>query len=121
MQTSYVDAPIEECSIYVTLFPCNECAKMIIQSGIKEVIYLSDKHSAKVGTKASKRLLETAGVAVRRFVPRQREIVIRLEDDISSSTSSFQPIRAGRNLIVIAFIGLVLAIGLYFYCSSYVS
>ena len=39
-------ADVEQCSIYVALFPCNECAKMIIQSGIKEVIYLSDKNSA---------------------------------------------------------------------------
>ena len=39
-------ADVERCSIYVALFPCNECAKMIIQSGIKEVIYLSDKNSA---------------------------------------------------------------------------
>merc|ERR1711879_925689 len=65
------------CSIYVALFPCNECAKMIIQSGIKSVVYLSDKNSAQVGTVASKRLLEMAGVTVRRFVPTQREIVIR--------------------------------------------
>ena len=83
-------ADVEQCSIYVALFPCNECAKMIIQSGIKEVIYLSDKNSAQVGTVASKRLLETAGVAVRRFVPTQREIVIRFPavDDIPSSSSA---------------------------------
>ena len=37
-------ADVERCTIYVALFPCNECAKMIIQSGIKEVVYLSDKH-----------------------------------------------------------------------------
>ena len=87
-------ADVEQCSIYVALFPCNECAKMIIQSGIKEVIYLSDKNSAQVGTVASKRLLDTAGVAVRRFVPTQREIVIRfpaVQSDVASSSSASAP------------------------------
>ena len=45
---------ITDCSIYVALFPCNECAKMIIQSVIKSVIYLSDKHKDKSNTIASK-------------------------------------------------------------------
>ena len=49
-------------SIYVALFPCNECAKAIIQSGIKEVIYLSDKYADTEATLASKRMLRAAGV-----------------------------------------------------------
>lgn len=48
--------------IYVALFPCNECAKAIIQSGIKEVIYLSNKYAKSDSIKASTRLLENAGV-----------------------------------------------------------
>ena len=48
--------------IYVALFPCNECAKAIIQSGIKEVVYLSDKYADTPGTKASKMMLKAAGV-----------------------------------------------------------
>ena len=48
--------------IYVDLFPCNECAKAIIQSGIKEVIYLYDKYADSLATMASKRMLESAGV-----------------------------------------------------------
>ena len=48
--------------IYVALFPCNECAKAIIQSGIKEIVYLSDKYSAADNTIASKRMLEAAGI-----------------------------------------------------------
>ena len=48
--------------IYVALFPCNECAKAIIQSGIKEVIYLSDKYSETDIVKASKKMFESAGV-----------------------------------------------------------
>ncbi len=48
--------------LYVALFPCNECAKAIIQSGIKEVYYLSDKYADTPTTKASKRMLDAAGV-----------------------------------------------------------
>ena len=48
--------------IYVALFPCNECAKAIIQSGIKEVLYLSDKYATTPTTLASKRMLEASGV-----------------------------------------------------------
>lgn len=53
--------------VYVTLFPCNECAKAIIQAGIKEVIYLSDKYGETVATLASKKLLELAGVKTTRY------------------------------------------------------
>ncbi len=48
--------------IYVALFPCNECTKLIIQSGIKEIIYLSDKYQNSDPVKASKKMLEMAGV-----------------------------------------------------------
>ena len=48
--------------IYVALFPCNECAKAIIQSGVKEVYYLSDKYKDTMGNLASKRMLDAAGV-----------------------------------------------------------
>ena len=48
--------------IYVALFPCNECAKAIIQSGIKEVVYLSDKYTGTPGNIASKRMFNAAGV-----------------------------------------------------------
>lgn len=53
--------------IYTTLFPCNECTKAIIQSGIKEVIYLSNKYEDTDHVKASRRMLEKAGVKVRPF------------------------------------------------------
>ena len=48
--------------LYVALFPCNECAKAIIQSGIREVIYLSDKYANTSSTHASKRMLRSAGI-----------------------------------------------------------
>ena len=53
---------LQGCKIYVALFPCNECAKAIIQSGIKEVIYLSDKYAETPSTRASKRMFDSAGV-----------------------------------------------------------
>ncbi len=65
--------------IYVALFPCNECAKAIIQSGIKEVIYLNDKYSNTDATLASKRMLESAGVKLRRFYPECKKIVLDFE------------------------------------------
>lgn len=55
------------CSLYVTLFPCNECAKAIIQVGIKEVIYLSDKYAGGTTFLASRKLFELAGVKVRKY------------------------------------------------------
>lgn len=59
-------------TIYVALFPCNECAKAIIQSGIREVVYLSDKYSGTDQNVSSKRMLASAGVAVRRLVSGKR-------------------------------------------------
>ncbi|NLC83717.1 MAG: dCMP deaminase family protein [Ruminococcaceae bacterium] len=53
---------LENCKIYVPLFPCNECCKAIIQSGIREVIFISDKYAATDGVKASKRMMDSAGV-----------------------------------------------------------
>ena len=54
------------CRIYTALFPCNECTKSIIQSGITEVIYLSDKYEGTDSAKASRLMLESAGVNCRR-------------------------------------------------------
>ncbi|MGF2411541.1 deoxycytidylate deaminase [Ferruginibacter sp.] len=54
------------CKIYTALFPCNECTKAIIQSGIAEVIYLSDKYSGSDTAKASRLMLDTAGIRYRK-------------------------------------------------------
>jgi dCMP deaminase len=54
------------CRIYTALFPCNECSKAIIQAGIKEVIFLSDKYDGTDVSVASKRMLDTAGVSYRK-------------------------------------------------------
>ena len=66
--------------IYVSLFPCNECAKAIIQSGIKEVVYLSDKYAQTPATQASKRMFRSAGVTLRRLEPKNGKIVIDFEN-----------------------------------------
>ena len=71
----------ENAKIYVDLFPCNECAKEIIQSGIKEVIYLSDKYKDTNETIASKKMLEVCGVKYRQISKEyQKEINISLEN-----------------------------------------
>ena len=58
-------ANIKGSKIYVVLFPCNECAKFIIQSGIKEVIYMSDKHHERLQTMAAKKMFAAAGITCR--------------------------------------------------------
>ena len=62
--------------LYVALFPCNECAKSIIQSGITEVIYLSDKYANTPGTLISKRMLRSAGVKLRQLTPEKDTLTI---------------------------------------------
>lgn len=69
------------CKIYVALFPCNECAKAIIQSGISEVVYLSDKYSNTDSVKASKMMFKCAGVKLRQLVPSYKEINLSLNID----------------------------------------
>ena len=64
------------CTIYVSLFPCNECAKAIIQSGIKRIVYESDKYADTDGIKASKAMLEAAGVELVRI---QNTIKLNIE------------------------------------------
>ena len=56
---------LENAKLYVDLFPCNECAKLIIQSGIKEVTYLSDKYHDLDSFKASRKLFDACGVSYR--------------------------------------------------------
>lgn len=62
--------------LYVALFPCHECAKAIIQSGIAEVVYLSDKYHNTPSTEASRRMLDAAGVKLTEFKPTKSQIVL---------------------------------------------
>ncbi|XP_072394834.1 deoxycytidylate deaminase-like [Diabrotica undecimpunctata] len=59
---------INGCTIYVTLFPCNECAKAIIEAGITEVVYLSDKYAKKEYTINAKKMFDKVGVSYRQYV-----------------------------------------------------
>lgn len=70
------NSDVHGCTIYVGLFPCNECAKVIIQAGIKKVVYLSDKHSHKEKTIAAKHMFNAAAVDYRLFVPKRKTIEI---------------------------------------------
>ncbi|CAK8697102.1 deoxycytidylate deaminase-like [Clavelina lepadiformis] len=80
---------VKGCSIYVALFPCNECAKLIVQSGIKEVIYYSDKHKDKDTMKASRRLLDLANVTYKQHIPKNSQVVIDFDSiNIRSSQKS---------------------------------
>lgn len=64
---NYTGSTLKQSRIYVTLFPCNECAKAIIQSGIKEVIYMSDKYKDTDSVKVSKKMLDMAGVKYTKY------------------------------------------------------
>lgn len=65
----------ENARIYVDLFPCNECAKKIIQSGIKEVIYLSDKYANTDSTKAAKEMFDKCGVKYIQLEEEQQKVL----------------------------------------------
>ena len=58
---------LEKSIAYVTMFPCNECAKLIIQSGIKEVVYLEDKYHERESFVASRRMFDSSGVVYRQL------------------------------------------------------
>lgn len=74
---------LSRCRIYVTLFPCNECAKAIIQSGISEVIYLSDKYANTDSVKASKLMFKYAGVKITQLKATREKIELSFNvDDI---------------------------------------
>ncbi len=70
---------LKGCSIYVALFPCNECAKAIIQSGIKEIVYLSDKYDGTDSVVASKMMLTQAGVRLRKLELKHPPITISFD------------------------------------------
>lgn len=74
-------ANLEGAKIYVALFPCNECAKAIIQSGIKEVVYLSDKYADTMATRASKRMFNAAGVKLTKIECGKKSLVIDLDEN----------------------------------------
>ena len=70
---------VKGCTIYVALFPCNECAKIIIQSGIRRVRYASDKHHDKPETIAARRMFDAAGVLYENYKPKMKKLEIDFE------------------------------------------
>lgn len=75
---NYSGGSLAGARLYVSLFPCNECAKAIIQCGIREVIYAEDKYSDTISVIASKRMMDAAGVKYHQYQKTAREITIRL-------------------------------------------
>ena len=72
------DVSLANSILYVTLFPCNECAKAIIQSGIKEIVYMSDKYASQANTIVSKRLFDMVGIKYRQYESTGRTLNIEL-------------------------------------------
>ena len=64
--------------LYVALFPCNECAKAIIQAGIKTVVYDSDKYDGTAANRASKKMFDATGVKYIKYIPSGRKITLEV-------------------------------------------
>ena len=79
-------ADITGCRLYVSLFPCNECSKLVIQSGIRDVIYLSDKYHDTESCQASRRMFDMAGVTYRPFKPKTQRITIDFQQEAGHVT-----------------------------------
>ena len=75
---NYRGGSLEGTKVYVTLFPCNECAKAIIQAGIKTVVYDSDKYAGTPGNIASKRMFDAAGVKYVKYERSGKNIELNL-------------------------------------------
>ena len=75
---NYRGGSLEGAKLYVTLFPCNECAKAIIQTGIRTVVYESDKYALTPSTRASKRMFDAAGIRYYHYNATGRKVEIDL-------------------------------------------
>lgn len=73
---NYRGGSLEGTKLYVSLFPCNECAKAIIQAGIRTVVYADDKYDGTPMNTASKKLFKAAGVELIRYAPSGKNIKI---------------------------------------------
>lgn len=75
---NYRGGSLEGAKLYVSLFPCNECAKAIIQAGIKTIVYDCDKYADTPSVIASKKMLDAAGVRYYKYNSTDREIMIKV-------------------------------------------
>lgn len=73
---------LEGAAIYVSLFPCNECAKLIVQVGMKEVVYLSDKYAEADVFIAARKIFDMAGVRMRQLTVDTKDIQLNLSNDL---------------------------------------
>lgn len=71
---------LDGASLYVSLYPCNECAKLIVQVGIKEVVYLSDKYAHDEKFIAAQRIFSMAGVKTRQLRPDRQSVSLKLAE-----------------------------------------
>ena len=69
---------VKGCKLYVTLFPCNECAKVIIQSGIRDIVYLSDKYKGTESNIAAKKMFDACGVSYEKYQRTNSELTLKL-------------------------------------------
>ena len=75
---NYTGNKLKGARVYVSLFPCNECAKAIIQAGIREIIFLSDKYAESESVRASKRLFDLTGVTYRPYHPSHKSVTLEV-------------------------------------------
>ena len=75
---NYRGGSLEGSRLYATLFPCNECAKAIIQAGIKEIIYACDKYADSDSVLASKMMFKAAGVKLTPYTEGNKEVTFKL-------------------------------------------
>lgn len=69
---------LKDCTLYVTLFPCNNCAKAVIQSGIKKIVYYEDKYADANSTIAAKRLFDLAGIEYIQYTKSGNSLTIEI-------------------------------------------
>jgi dCMP deaminase len=77
-----ISRDLNGCTIYVALFPCNECAKAIIQAGISEVVYLSDKYKDTDADKSSRIMFNQAGVKLRKMKTYRKSLEIHFDESV---------------------------------------
>ena len=75
---NYTGSDIKGARVYTTLFPCNECAKALIQAGVTEVIYYCDKYDGTKANIAAKRMFTSAGVSFRSLAPQGTDVLLKL-------------------------------------------
>ena len=74
------EASLKNCVIYTLLFPCNECTKLIIQSQIKEIKYISNKYKDKKEWVAARKMLDLANIKYEQYIPKQSQIILKFPE-----------------------------------------